>query len=62
MAYTVTGVQRGGSVIKWQEDCSDRARARFNYCRSSDSFVRVEIIGPKGQFIARWKREQGNLD
>lgn len=56
MAYTVKGTQRGGSIIKWQEDCQDRARARFNYCRSSESFVGVEIIGPEGQFIARWNR------
>nr|DAY83273.1 MAG TPA: hypothetical protein [Caudoviricetes sp.] len=56
MAYTVTGTQCGGSVVKWQEECQRRARARFDYCRSSESFVRAEIIGPDGQFIARWKK------
>lgn len=61
--FTVEGVQRSGGSIKWSGLCKARAQARFDYCRASTVYVRVEITGPDGQIIARWKQSgTGNLD
>jgi len=59
--YLIKGTQIGGSICQWREACQARARARFDYCRSNAVYVSAEIIGPEGQFIARWERER-NLD
>lgn len=56
--YSVEGVQERGNRIKWTGLCKARARARFDFCRTSSSFVSAEIIGPDGQMIARWKSER----